>query len=1156
MKFINKLKYTILILFGFFQMVFASANDGGISSNSYHKIQSLFKTEFFDFTSIVNDIWNKNSLVDIIQANDNVINYSVKRSSLISDDSIDGNIGSIILSGVNKNARISTTGNWPLGYSIDTETGDLVIANAANRIAGPLQYTICNLLGVCSTANITIDNGTVSNAVSSIFTLESEVLESCFTGNANTKKVRYTLKNVSGREITIDEESATATFGGKKIKFNGDNINVNSLNVISGNMSFTGLIGYVKEKTFAKDEVVIFELNFSSLNFSDEITGGLELRYGNSTASGPMDNPDLTLRVSNTIYKTPSKPNVSNNGVILLTPGASYTVYQASGLTDAPSTLRFYDANNVEIPFDTPIDMTFTETLEYSVTKVSVAGCESQKTYLTFSKTTVELPNPGEVSLSSNSSGATISETTICQFVDEFNQDNEEIIQNSFTIYNKADGQGTYVTPNGARYALKYSWEVSYDDGLTWYTFEDSDGNAQGETSNGKKEITINNVKKDVWIRRKAQERPEGTRPNRFAFSNIIKIEVQKNEIILSGGNYHTRALTFLDAEDENGLLVLNEELNKFVFPEITTSVPSIIQIIGEDGTIYNPGDIFNFTAEGTYSFTIKAKSIAGEGVIGNCETFATLSLTVYDLNKCKIVTDKIIATQSGSWYTTLAGLVANSENAYDNDMSTHSTISIVLGALGLGTTWQNLMFDHVVEAGTPLKVKLGQEYSGVQVAGGITIVGLDENGNQIGAIKSVGEGALLDALTGDNVFEFSFVPTDGNGVAKPYKGVRVILGSVLALGNNAVLYGAYYEKERIIQDNEPTVQQPIYVKGAKLPVTNTQENQLRYIMPETPEDIVVLKPENSERGIKLNDYVSDVSWGNQDAGLGVATALSSVVYPYLAVDDDPLTYTIFNKTVGALNVQTLNINLRRTARPGDEIEVIMTNEGTNLLSLDLGADFTVQRYMDDVPVGAEIASNQFKVINLNLFLFKDPIPRFRVAGINQPFNRVEFRYFSGVQANLGNQMYLHDVSIVPQSVFDGNLNVTDNVELCAADFIKFKKPSACTEYQVSFVLGKEVQKDVLNPDGTTSTITSYDELEDLQLEDNFLKRVYENNTEAYYEIKRLYELAPDQILLLKVQTIQNGENFGGPQYIRVSLKNCLESIVNPVINLDTKELN
>ena len=233
-----------------------------------------------------------------------------------------------------------------------------------------------------------------------------------------------------------------------------------------------------------------------------------------------------------------------------------------------------------------------------------------------------------------------------------------------------------------------------------------------------------------------------------------------------------------------------------------------------------------------------------------------------------------------------------------------------------------------------------------------------------------------------------------------------------------------------------------------------------------------------------------------------------------------------------------------------------MTNEGTNLLSLDLGADFTVQRYMDDVPVGAPIASNDFKVINLNLFLFKEPVPRFRVAGISQPFNRIVFKYLSIVQANLGNQMYLHDVSIIPQSVFDGNLNITDNVELCAADFVKFTKPSGCTEYKVSFALGKEVQKVIQNPDGTSTTIAGYEELEDQQLSDNLLRRVYENSTEVYYEIKRLYDLNPDQILLLKVQTVQNGEDFGSPQYLRVSLKNCLESIVNPVINLDTKELN
>lgn len=1101
---------------------------------------------------------------EVIKANDNVINFNTKRSSIIVDDSIEDIVGGIRLSGANRNATISPIGNWPLGYSIDAETGELLIATSAGRITGPLQYRICNLLGVCSEANITFTNGSVSTAESTIFTLKSEVLETCFTGNANNQKVRYTLKNISGQKITTNGESGLST-GDKKIRLIGSNINVNSLHVISGNIAMgAGGLGYLKATTIKIDEEIVFELNYSYTNLTDEIPGQLELRYGNSTPSGQMDNPDVRLIVSNSISRTPDTPR---NKVVVLNPEASYTIYQASGLSDAPATLKFYTADNVEIPFDTPLDMSFEGELEYSFTNLSASGCESDKGYLTFSKTTIELPNPGEISLASGTTGSIISETNICQIFDQISSDDEEIEQNSVTIYNKKDGEGTLVTNPGLRYALKYSWEVSYDNGITWYVFDDSDGNAEGDTSIGNKEITLKNIKKDVLIRRKAQERPASTRPNRFAYSNIIKINVQKNETTITNGNFFSQPLYFLELEEENGVLVLNNELNKFTLPTINTTLPSTVEIIDESGRVYSPGDIFQYTQEGTYSFTVKTTTIGGDGIVGGCVTYSSISLTVYDLNKCKVVTERVIATGTppgSGWGTTLAGLVANKENAYDNDLSTYSTISVMVGALGLGTTWQNIYFDHVVEAGIPVRVKLGQEYSGAQVAGGITIVGLDENGNSIGTIKSVGEGALLDVLVGDNVFEFSFVPTDNSGRPKAYKGVRVISGGLVALASNTVVYGAYYEKERILENNETTVPSPYYVKGAKVPISNTQPNQLKYILPTTPDEVEVIKAANIETDegnnvisskLKLNEFVSDVSWGNQDLGLGVATALSSVVYPYLAVDDDPLTYAIFNKTIGALNRQTLDVRLRRIARPGDEIEVILTNEGTNVLSLDLGADFTVQRYLDEVPVGPEVASNQFKVINLNLLLFKDPIPRFRIAGTNQPFNRIVFSYTSVVQANLGNQMYLHDVSVVPQSVFGEGVNVNNTVEICAADFIKIKKPNVCTDYQVSFVLGKIVEKEILNSDGTTSTIQSYDELEDTILPESLLKRIYENASEAQYEINRLYDLQPDQILLMKVQTIQNGENFGGPQFIRVNLKNCLDGFVNPTINLDMSEM-
>ena len=1084
--------------------------------------------------------------------NDNHI-FGVGRFNIISNDKVNSN-QEVILSGDNKNAHISKVGNWPAGITIDTVTGEVVVSDASVVPTQPLQYQICNLLGVCSTSTITFTKNSSSVATSDVFSLTSELVNICFTGNSNNKKVRYTLKNVSNGPIEIIGESRIST-AGKKLKFNGSNIDVNSLTVISGNLELTGTIGYVKAKTFAKDEVVVFEMNYTYSNLSDEIVGGLELRYGNASASGPMNNPDVTLNVSNNISRIPGKPN---NITRVLNETGAFTIYQASGLRDAAVNFKFYNAAGIEIPYDTPINMNFTGELEYSYSRLSASGCESEKGFITLSKTAIELPKPGEISLASDS---TLEELNICPTNDIIDENGQIVGQNPIKIFNKQDAQGTYVTTNGARYAVKYSWEVSYDDGITWNEFSDSDGNQEGETSNGRKEITLQNVKSKVWIRRKAQERPEGTRPNRYSYSNILKLNVQKNNIEITGGNFHSQPLYFLNADEGR----LNQELNKYKIPVVTSDVNSTVEVIDQNGRSYNVGDYFQYTAEGTYTFTVKVTTVAADGVTAGCVSYASLTLTVYDLNKCKVVTEKVIATAapSGSgWGTTLAGLVANKENAYDNDLSTHSTISVMVGLLGLGTTWQNLYFDEVVEAGTPLHVKLGQEYSGVQVGGGLTIVGLDASGNAIGPIKSVGEGALLDLLTGDNVFEYVFVPADGNGVAKPYKGVRVILGSLLAIGNNAVLYGAYYEKDRVIQDGESTAVQPIYISGAKIPVSNTQPNKLKYIIPTSPEDIVVVKPENIEvdagnnilsRKLKLNDYVSDISWGNQDIGLGVATSLASVVYPYLAVDDDPYTYAIFNKTVGALNAQTLDVRLRRDARPGDELEVIMTNEGTNVLSLDLGADFTVQRYLDDQKVGPEVASNEFKVLNLNLLLFKTPVPRFRIGGINQPFNRVVFKYTSIVQANLGNQIYLHDVSVVPQSIFDG-VNVTDTLEICAADFIKIQKPSACTEYKVSFALGKVVQKTILNSDGTSTVVDSYDELEDEILPESLLTRIFESDSEAHYEINRIYDLQPDQILLMKVQTIQNGQEFGGPQYIRVNLKNCLDGFVNPTINLDQAE--
>ncbi|MFV0232827.1 hypothetical protein OBK30_07150 [Empedobacter falsenii] len=851
MKIIYKLKYTLLLLFGMFQIVSVKAAFNEDFSSSSLKLPAMFVSKvsfdykYFNTNNRLNalnnvvvsptkkiddsDSWWKwklnvnqdysvllnTSIEGVVKANDDHFTFEYSTFNIASNDTFDGKTEALILTGAHQNATISPLGVWPLGIKLDATTGEIKIAPGTSLPKEPLMYNLCVFnSSTCSTANITFDNQSVSIDKNEMFSLSSEISTICYSGNAQSRVVRYTLKNISGRAIKISGESKGSGVNNKKIRFVGGNINVNSLRVISGDMRFTGALGYVGPKIFAIDEEVVFELSFKR-STDAEISGKLEMRYGNSSASGQMDNPDFRLNVSNKISRIPDK---QKNFTIKLNETGSYRVHKASGLEDAIVNYKFYDSSGNEVAGDSPIDMNFTGILNYSYSKVSASGCEGERGYISFSKTDIELPDPGKISLS--------------------------------------------------------------------------------------------------------------------------------------------------EGEDEDSLL------------------------------------------------------------------------------------------------------------------------------------------------------------------------------------------------------EYTFVPTNARGKAVAYKGVRVIVGSLLAVANNAVLYGAYYEKDRVLAENETVPEETIYAKGAKLPASNTQPNKLKYIVPNSPEDIVVLTPQNETTGIKLNNYVNDVTWGVEDAGLGVATSLSSVVYPYLAVDEDPFTYAIFNKTVAALNRQKLTVNLRNTARPGDELELIMTSEGVNILSLDLGASFKVQRYMDDIPVGPVVASNQFKVINLNLFLFKNPIPRFRITGIDQPFNRVEITYFSLVQANLGNYTYLHDISIVPQSVFGNTIDVNKTLEICAADLIKIKKPSVCTDFKLNFVLGEIVEQEVFDYDENgqlvSKIVKSYKELEgeSNQLKDNVVTRVHEDANTAYYEIKKLYEINnPNQILLVKVQAVQNGQDYGAPQYIRVELKNCLDSMVNPVINLDTKDL-
>ncbi len=62
-----------------------------------------------------------------------------------------------------------------------------------------------------------------------------------------------------------------------------------------------------------------------------------------------------------------------------------------------------------------------------------------------------------------------------------------------------------------------------------------------------------------------------------------------------------------------------------------------------------------------------------------------------------------------------------------------------------------------------------------------------------IGILQPVA-GTLLNLLSGQNTFEFTFVPSDGTG-PQDYDGIRISSGAVLSIAQNINVYDAYYDK-------------------------------------------------------------------------------------------------------------------------------------------------------------------------------------------------------------------------------------------------------------------------------------------------------------------------------------------------------------------------
>lgn len=1031
------------------------------------------------------------NLDNIIKPENDTYKWSISGYFIGQNDKVSVNnaMVPVVLSGATKNASISTLGAWPTGITLDPTTGEVKIVEGVVMPTAPLKYQVCNLIGACSEATVTFikleENlaltGTVTNKCNyklgaNVYTLTiSNKLNVPFVASDNeTLELKFKISDgsgLSGNNLNSPSFSAITKIHDTK----WDYLTTTEITPVSSIHSFKLRKGEVIpangsiQLTFNKNWTFGGDVGLrKSLNIDLIVNDKKPLNID-------KDLSDNTLFIS--VFNEDNSSNVPNLDV-KVSQFQIITVGEAAGLGANTAGYTFYKIEGgveIEIPSnyliptqDKGTDFQFTYKSDCKVFKATVS-------------VPVGISNTGSIT---TSQGVAQNTTNACYGSD-------------FVVYGLTAASTTPVTP------ITYSWEVSKDNGATWLSVSSADENY---IINGEISLTLKNLLETTKVRRVVNV----TSDNITAVSNDVTVNVIHNQLTLSNTNFSIQSGSTI------------------TLPTATTTEPSVVVYKDHLGNVIS-GNTITYNAVGLYTITVTATRNATP----NCVTTETILVNVYDLSSCNETREKVMVTQEG-WGTVpvlvLPGVVSYRPNAIDNDLSTHSTITIPIGLLGLGTTWQNLRFDHTVTKGTPVTVKVGQEYSAVQVGGGITIQALDAAGKTIGPLLAAGDGALLDLLVGDNVFEYSFIPKNSSGAAVDYSGVRIVVGSTVAVANSAKVFGAFYEKKKTIDVNNPTC--------------NTIGNVVSGAS----------KPSDYVGNVTLNPLVDDVLWGVEDIGLGVASSLASIVHPYLAVDKNLESFAIFNKSVAALNRQKLTVKFNQVARPGDQVRIIMGGFEVPVLDLSLLTDIKVQRYLGNLKVGPQINGSQFKVLDLNLLALLGSTGNRKaliVDAINEPFDRVELTYLSTVQVGLlGDYTYIYDISIKPKLIFDGGNGIIDSTNsgsgsgsssatnLCAGDFLRIEKPDPCTSYQVSFA---NATKD---GDGNITSFTD--------ISNSSLALVRETGNMAFYEFNSLHATHKDN-LYIKIQTYRQGCPYAEPIYLPVNLLNCKDAIVNPVLKLSTK---
>ena len=1162
--------------------------------------------------------------------------------NIISNDSYDNGVSlEPITLGVGGNAVLEMKGSWPTGVRLDLATGNLIVdANVGIRPTGMYEYTLC-VGAVCKTGYVSFQEKqdfisvtkTITSAESS-YRNGANVQFSIVINNSSARDsfVDVVEQFLSPSNLVISDKnilqftSWTITSTSKQNNVDVDtSLSTNYLQVSGGN-SLTGAVtvpskGKVTIVVNAKLKAVqddSFQIK-TTVNTADGSDNYLANNTALSTIAVCRSTVDLAIETWADNPGTYEENNffnikVTNVGSAVFSGANNAQVkfeipYTGIGINDsnyikevsAPdftytntylaSTSRRYTftlnttknlaiGESVIIKFKKEGGFARTELgdnqsrvlafdLTYSGTAVSNTTCLSAFPNGLNNSSTVEVknsPNPGEISFSNNSSSL-----MICS-------------GSTVVIKNKVAGTSNMTAIVGG--SLVYNFMYSTDNGINWQYILDptkDDGTILKLTSlTVNTDVQIPDVTKKTLIKRIGKN---STLFGEFASETSI-IEVNVSSFEISTVNNVTSFAIPLQY-DVNGVVLPTT----FTLPAVISKIDGVqtsnfvnIAYYGEDGTKLSESNPPTVTlTKGEHRYTLVGKTLAGAPAVG-CEQAITISVVVYDPKDCKTYKKRTFANKVVRWTSGLAG-ADKPEQAVNNNRADATTLTGGVVLLGLGTTgvdlyWTNPDGSFVDLNNKKVVIKIGEQYSGVKVAGGLSVIGrkvnsgVTESNLTVWNSSNTGftygvKGGVLDLLKGDNVFEYSFIPSEYNGTPVSFNGIRIQLGSLVGVADLASVYYAYLEEEEQVPLDAAS-----FCSSIKGDIIVNPPSSLVYPTNQRDVDASWIREEGNplrNSNIKLNNFAEDALWGNYSEVLNVASSLSSIVFPYYAVDDDYDSYTLFNATAGVLNRQFLQMKLRQNARIGDQLQITLAYPDINVLNLSLLqlGNFKIVYYLNGSKVG-EQPLEEFRVLDIGLFNFKNKRRAVLSRPVNFEFDKIELQQFNTVSVNLGDGLHIHDIRVNPLMAFAGQTDPKQVTKICATEPLAIQNPDYCTDYEVSFARVEEFSADpyTINDAGDPlldyagrpiKSILKVHDLTDEDYEELGMPRELKilkiqqtvKGPVVYYDMnltKLFSGTKYDGRLLVKIQTKRQGCAYGDAQYLRIDVVNCLDAVANPII--------